>query len=115
MNTDLRRYLRERALDLLDWLDYRPDPHWWPALALPGAVAGAWFLIPDAFWLVLLVTLGLAIAAAACALTVVMLMLIFRALRDWSVLQMPLVTRGFAGALSEQRRHAPRKPVAAHR
>lgn len=33
--TTLRGRLRDRLEDVGDWLDYRPDPNFWPLLALP--------------------------------------------------------------------------------
>ena len=42
----LKERLRERMLDARDWFEIRPDPHWWPALGIPGVVALCYFTVP---------------------------------------------------------------------
>ena len=59
----LRERVRERTLDGLDWVDYRPDPHWWQYLAAPIAIALAIWQTP--------MHLGVFLLMGALALTVV--------------------------------------------
>jgi len=59
----LRERVRERALDTLDWIDYRPDPHWWQYLAVPIVIALAIWLTP--------MHLGVFLLIGAVALTIV--------------------------------------------
>jgi hypothetical protein len=54
MKSDFKTRLKDRALDVLDWIDYRPDPHWWQWMALPAVLAAAYFFTPMAMWPVLL-------------------------------------------------------------
>lgn len=53
------RRLRENFLDVADWIDYRPDPHWWQYAAVP-LVASGLFLLPPS----VIVVLGIFAAAA---------------------------------------------------
>ncbi len=46
--------LKERTLDILDWVDYRPDPHWWQYLAASAVLGLAYLFTPMDLWPVLL-------------------------------------------------------------
>jgi hypothetical protein len=63
----IKERLRERALDARDWFEIRPDPHWWPAVAVPGAIGLAYFTVPHNLFPFLLV--------GAVVLTVALLIL----------------------------------------
>jgi|GEM_PF-5550989 len=55
MTPTVRDRLKERTLDTLDWIDIRPEPHWWPALALPAMVGLAYYTLPPILLNILLV------------------------------------------------------------
>lgn len=46
MSNLINEKVRERLLDVRDWFEIRPDPHWWPSLGIPGVVALAYFTVP---------------------------------------------------------------------
>ncbi|AIE87119.1 hypothetical protein [Fimbriimonas ginsengisoli] len=54
MNNLLKERLRERALDAQDWFEIRPDPHWWPIVAIPAVIALAYITVPAGFIPILL-------------------------------------------------------------
>jgi len=88
MYLDLKHRVRERALDVLDWVDYRPDPHWWQYLAVPAAIAVAAFVIPaGALVLLLIGTIVCALAAFTFAFATAFAVIGVRALRDVATLR----------------------------
>jgi hypothetical protein len=75
--------LRERTLDVLDWIDYRPDPHWWQYAAVPVVVLLAYFLTPMRMWpFVLAATIFATVMALACWLVGAIICVAWRAVRD---------------------------------
>ena len=92
---DLKLRLRERTAETLDWIDYRPDPHWWPVPLLAIAiVVGAWIL-PTTLWLVALIGTAVLVAVLALGLfAVVGITIGLRALIDTVVYRRVPTFRG---------------------
>lgn len=83
MNELWRDRIRERALDTRDWIDIRPDPHWWPCLAIPGVIGLAYWLVPHNFLpILLLAAAGLAVLLAGIWIAAGIVWLLWKVLSD---------------------------------
>ena len=92
----VRDRLRERALDVLDWVDYRPDPHWWQYVAAAGVMGLAYFYTPMELWPVLLMAnIAVTLFGMAIWFLGVFAVVAWRALRD--VIEVMLRKRKAAG------------------
>jgi hypothetical protein len=79
----LKDRVRERTMDVLDWMDYRPDPHWWQFLAVPAVLAVAWFLTPMEMGpLMVIATVVTTLSLLAIWLIALVVVVAWRAIRD---------------------------------
>ncbi len=67
MESNFTYRARERFLDLRDWIEIRPDPHFWPLAVLPLAVIGATYLLPR---VLLEIVIMLAVGAVVIAIPI---------------------------------------------
>lgn len=84
----MRHALRERALDVRDWIDLRPDPSLWPVLLMLLAVPIAYIELPNfAFWMAgavaAAITLFLGILALCAAVGHVLIGACCDVAREW--------------------------------
>jgi hypothetical protein len=83
---NLTRRVRERTLDCLDWIDFRPDPCCWPLLAVPLLLIGGALIVNlGAALVIFLASLALAITLAVGFLVVGTAWIIANALADVSL------------------------------
>ena len=83
MRNRFRDRLRERALDAMDWVDIRPDPHWINFAIVPSVLGLCLYFIPEGF-LPLFISLCICAAIASLVLVVVGIVgtVLWRAVRD---------------------------------
>jgi hypothetical protein len=94
----VKERLRERTLDILDWVDYRPDPHWWQYVATAGVLSLAYFFTPMDLWPVLLLAnVGVTLLGMALWFAGLFAVIAWRALRD--VIEVMLRRRRVAGPM----------------
>jgi hypothetical protein len=70
----LSRRVWEKSFDLLDWVDYRPDPHWWPVVGLAAALGAAYLFLPLTLFIAALL---FSVVAAAGLLVLWAMLMVF--------------------------------------
>ncbi len=79
----VRDRLKERTMDILDWVDYRPDPHWWQYLAVPAVLGLAYFFTPMDLWpILMLANIGVTLFGMALWFVGLFAVVGWRTLRD---------------------------------
>ncbi|HSI71816.1 MAG TPA: hypothetical protein VK934_01450 [Fimbriimonas sp.] len=79
----VKERLVDRALDVLDWIDYRPDPHWWQYLTVPVLLFLAYFFTPMGLGPALVIfSVGITSVALIFWFAVLFLIIAWRAVRD---------------------------------
>jgi Na+/H+ antiporter NhaC len=82
----LSNRLRERLLDVRDWAEIRPDPHWWPYATLPLVAAiGLYFTPIPAVPFLLMIALGVAAVGFALFLVGIAAWIVANCLADVTV------------------------------
>jgi hypothetical protein len=75
--------LKDRTLDVLDWVDYRPDPHWWQYLAVPVVLGAAYWITPlNMLPFLVIATIGIAAFALVFMLVSLLACVAWRAIKD---------------------------------
>jgi len=64
-----RSRIKERWWDVRDWIDFRPDPHWWLAAVLIGVLVAGAFALP-VFVVAVILAISIAFAFAFVGLAV---------------------------------------------
>jgi hypothetical protein len=79
----VKERLTDRALDVLDWIDYRPDPHWWQYLFAPVLLVLAYFFTPMGLGPALVIfTVGITSVAMIAWFAGLFVIIAWRTVRD---------------------------------